>query len=483
MQQGLHMTISAFRTWKNKCIKDIKGMKKNFVFTAALAGVLAVSSLSANALILEYDGKTIEYTGSIFRLFVNNEELHDLPLEPIIFNDRALVPLREIFEALGAEVNYNGAAQSVEVEYGETYVRMYINDNAAYVNGRRTAIPDGVVPKLITRVGGETKTMVPVRFISESIGLEVEFDSELGGIFVESKEAMENLHATPAPTAEPTEPPAPEPTLKPEITPKPAAAAVPNISTDASGNLPFDSVISQEPESTPEPTPTPTPMPTKRPISMRPTGNDSGITGANTDMDFVMQGVDVSHWQNEIDWEKAEPYIDFAILSMGYGQDMESQDDAQFKRNAAECEKYGIPYGVYIYSYATNVEKAKGEADHVLRMIEGCKLDFPVYYDLEDSSQNNLTPEELGDIAEVFCEKIQAAGYEVGIYANTTWWTNKLTDEAFDNPTWHKWVAQYNSKCTYTGKYTMWQNTDSGLVSGIEGPADMNYWYGTFRLR
>ncbi|MDO5398597.1 MAG: GH25 family lysozyme [bacterium] len=453
-------------------------MKKNFVFTAALAGVIAVSSLSANALTLEYDGKTVEYTGSIFRLFVNNEELHDLPLEPIIFNDRALVPLREIFEALGAEVNYNGTTQSVEVEYGETYIRMYINDNAAYVNGRRTAIPDGVVPKLITRVGGETKTMVPVRFISESIGLEVEFDSESGGIFVESGEALEKIHATPEPTEEPTV----------EPTEEPASDQNTSVNIQLPEKLPSDPVSSSEkpeatkkPDATAESTPTPTPMPTKRPLSMRPEGNDNGITGANSEMDFVMQGVDVSHWQNIIDWKKAEPYIDFAILSMGYGQDMESQDDAQFKRNAAECEKYGIPYGVYIYSYATNVEKAKGEADHVLRMIEGCKLDFPVYYDLEDASQNNLTPEELGDIAEAFCEKIQAAGYEVGIYANTTWWTNKLTDEAFNNPTWYKWVAQYNSKCTYTGKYTMWQNTSSGTVSGIDGPVDMNYWYGTFR--
>lgn len=460
------MSISVFRTARNKDLR-INGMKNKFIFAVALAGTIAASSLGAQALTLQYDGKTVEYSGSLYRLFVKNEELVNLPLEPIIFNDRALVPVREIFEALGAQVDYNGTNQYVEITYDNTYVRMHINDNTAYVNGKRTAVPGNVVPKLITKLGGETKTMVPVRFISESIGLNVEFDSGIGGIFVESEEALEQINnPTEEPTLEPIEEIIPEitpvPTKKP-VVPETEVAEVPTV------------------KPTTKPTPKPTPMPTKRPLSMRPEGNDNGITGASKEMDFVMQGVDVSHWQNKIDWEKAEPYIDFAILSMGYGQDLESQDDEQFKRNAAECEKYGIPYGVYIYSYATTVEKAKGEADHVLRMIKNCKLDFPVYYDLEDASQDKLTPKELGDMAQAFCDKIQAAGYEVGIYANTYWWTNKLTDEVFDNPTWHKWVAQYNSKCTYKGKYTMWQYTDSGTVSGMSGPIDMNYWYGQLR--
>jgi GH25 family lysozyme M1 (1,4-beta-N-acetylmuramidase) len=114
-------------------------------------------------------------------------------------------------------------------------------------------------------------------------------------------------------------------------------------------------------------------------------------------------------------------------------------------------------------------------------MIKDCNLSFPVYYDLEDDCQANFTPEELGAIAKAFCDKIEAAGYEVGIYANTTWWTNKLTDKVFENPNWYKWVAQYNNKCTYKGKYTMWQYTSSGKVSGMEGDIDMNYWYGKLR--
>ena len=60
------------------------------------------------------------------------------------------------------------------------------NDNVAYINGEKTNIPDNVVPKLISKVGGETKTMVPVRFISETRGLDVKFDSEDGAILIDS---------------------------------------------------------------------------------------------------------------------------------------------------------------------------------------------------------------------------------------------------------------------------------------------------------
>lgn len=406
--------------------------KMKSVFLTFLCVML--TGITASAMTLEYDGGIHEYDGSIYTLVVNDSVLNP-PLSPIIFNDHALVPVREIFEELGAQVEYDMDTRTVDVIKDDYTIRVSINDNIAYVNGEKTVIPDGVAPKLISEVGGETKTMVPVRFISESIGLDVEFDYPSGTILVESSEYLENMYATP------------------------------------------------EPENTPLPLlPAQTRKPSKRPIEERPVGNENGITNATLEADFVMQGVDVSHWQNIIDWKEAKDDIDFAILSVGYGQDLDSQDDRQFKRNASECEKYGIPYGVYIYSYAQNVEMAKGEAEHVLRLIEGCNLTFPVYYDLEDKSQADFEPELLGEMAEAFCDIIENAGYEVGIYANTTWWTSKLTSPVFDNPNWHKWVAQYNTQCTYEGKYTMWQYTSSGEVSGMEGDIDMNYWYGKLRL-
>ncbi len=144
-----------------------------------------VTIASAESMMLEYDGGTHEYNGAVYSLVVNNQ-LIDPPLSPIIFNDRALVPVREIFEEVGATVNYVSETQTVEVIDDDSYVAMRINDNVAYINGDKTNIPDNVVPKLIAKVGGETKTMVPVRFISETIGLDVEFDSEDGAILIDS---------------------------------------------------------------------------------------------------------------------------------------------------------------------------------------------------------------------------------------------------------------------------------------------------------
>ena len=116
----------------------------------------------------------------------------------------------------------------------------------------------------------------------------------------------------------------------------------------------------------------------------------------------------------------------------------------------------------------------------MLRLIQGYNLSFPIYLDMEDKVQAVLSDSERGNIASVFCNIIQNEGYKVGIYANKNWWTNYLTDSAFNNSLWYKWVAQYNSSCTYSGNYTMWQYTSSGYVNGINTNVDMNYWYGEY---
>jgi len=187
-------------------------------------------------------------------------------------------------------------------------------------------------------------------------------------------------------------------------------------------------------------------------------------------------GIDVSHYQGTIDWNTVKSQIDYAILSVGYGDDYTYQDDRQFKRNADECTRLGIPFGVYIYSYATTVEQAKSEANHVLRLVKGYKLSLPVYYDLEDeATTGKCSNSQIADFAETFCNIIENNGYEVGIYANTYWFTNKLTDIRFSK--YSKWVAQYASSCTYNGNYSMWQYASDGKINGITGNVDVNYYY------
>lgn len=190
-----------------------------------------------------------------------------------------------------------------------------------------------------------------------------------------------------------------------------------------------------------------------------------------------IKGIDVSTFQGKIDWNKVKAAgIKYAILRCGYGSDIKSQDDDQFKRNADECTRLGIPFGVYLYSYATDVNMAKSEAEHVIRLLKGYKLTYPVYLDLEDAGTTaRCSGKVIADMTETFCEAIKKAGYYPGVYSNTSWFTKKLTDKRFDK--YDKWVAQYNTECQYKGKYNMWQYSSKGKVDGINGSVDMNYCY------
>ena len=190
-----------------------------------------------------------------------------------------------------------------------------------------------------------------------------------------------------------------------------------------------------------------------------------------------LKGIDVSKWQGKIDWEKVKAAgIEFAIIRCGYGKNTTSYDDTYWEYNVSECERLGIDYGVYLYSYATTTAEAASEAQHVLRLLKGHTPTYAVYLDMEDDSTISAGNTMLGKIAKTFCDTVSASGYDVGIYANKNWWTNYLTSSVFDNTSWSKWVAQYNSTCTYTGSYDMWQCTSTGSVNGITGNVDIDFW-------
>ena len=183
--------------------------------------------------------------------------------------------------------------------------------------------------------------------------------------------------------------------------------------------------------------------------------------------------IDVSEHQGNINWDAAKRNINGAILRCGYGDNIESQDDWKWKRNADECTRLGIPFGVYIYSYATSMAQADSEAQHVLRLVKGYNLSYPIYLDLEEPGTQAGAVER----AKRFGDIIEAAGYWCGIYANLNWWNNYLP--GLDRFT--KWVAQYNNKCDYTGaNKDIWQYSSTGRVAGIAGNVDMNECYRDF---
>ena len=188
----------------------------------------------------------------------------------------------------------------------------------------------------------------------------------------------------------------------------------------------------------------------------------------------VARGIDVSNFQGTIDWNQVKAAgIEFAILKVGpvYGK-----PDSTFERNATECERLGIPYGVYYYSYARSVADANKEADRTLAWLGGHHPSLPVYYDLEDNyilQDPNYSKDKLAQIAQTFCNRMEAVGFKSGIYANLNWFNNYLNSPSLSG--YDHWVAQYNWRCDYAGSYSFWQYSSSGNVPGVNGRCDMNY--------
>ena len=185
--------------------------------------------------------------------------------------------------------------------------------------------------------------------------------------------------------------------------------------------------------------------------------------------------IDISTFQGDVDFSQIKGAVDGVIIRCGYGDNLSSQDDEWFYHNVTECEKYDIPYGIYLYSYATNADHVESETDHLLRCLSRCKkLSFPAYIDLEDNSiRSYFKPDWYIRMGEA----VERAGYWFGVYANKDWFVNVIGD-TLDRFT--KWVAQYNNVCDYAGTYDMWQYTSMGNVPGISGGVDMNICYKDF---
>ena len=182
--------------------------------------------------------------------------------------------------------------------------------------------------------------------------------------------------------------------------------------------------------------------------------------------------IDVSEHNGWIDWQAVKDAGWHAIIRVGYGSDYESQDDDWAVHNMDECERLGIPYGVYLYAYAKNTDMARSEARHTLRMIEGRHLSYPVYYDLEEGYLYDYA----ADLAYAFGEVIEAAGYWCGVYSSTSWWQGSL---ACLGDRFTKWVAHWG--VSQPGVYgDIWQYTSDEVGPGCPGRTDCNIAYRDF---
>lgn len=185
-----------------------------------------------------------------------------------------------------------------------------------------------------------------------------------------------------------------------------------------------------------------------------------------------IKGVDISGPINVTVETLRKAGIEFVICKTGFGGDYPGQQDSGIAANLAILEKAGMPYGVYHYSYARDKQGGIDEAKHCLRLLGSYKPAYGVWFDMEDAS---TLGGDLPGAAKGFCDTIEAAGHQAGVYANAGWWKNRLTDPIFDK--WPRWVAQYASECQIADP-DIWQYTDKLVIGGQT--FDGNYCYTTF---
>lgn len=189
-----------------------------------------------------------------------------------------------------------------------------------------------------------------------------------------------------------------------------------------------------------------------------------------------MKGLDVSEFQGEINWEQVKNAgYKFAMLRAGYGY---GSVDSQFRRNASECARLGIPFGVYWFCYAVSPQAAVQEADGCLNAISGYRLEYPVCYDIEQASAAYITGQGInfnadlaGKLVSSFCNRIEEKRYFAMFYTNRNFLDTYLSSQLTRRYAF--WYARYAD--TFDGTDCgMWQYTSQGRVPGISGDVDLD---------
>lgn len=190
------------------------------------------------------------------------------------------------------------------------------------------------------------------------------------------------------------------------------------------------------------------------------------------------KGIDVSHFQGNIDWNKVKGNIDFAILRLGWiGNNNNHTLDTKFETYYNACKSTGIPIGIYVYNYCNSEDTVKSGAEWTVNQLKDKGIDLPIYIDMEDRSIENLGKDKLTSICIAFNTVIENAGYWAGVYANLNWYTNYLNKDTI-KARYTTWVAHYGiSQDRYVGQYDMLQYSDTGKISGISGNVDMDIMY------
>lgn len=218
----------------------------------------------------------------------------------------------------------------------------------------------------------------------------------------------------------------------------------------------------------------------------------NGYTGAFFDDTYFLryeqegtdayQGVDVSSYQGEIDWQQvAQAGADFAIIRAGYRGYTEGKigTDTRFFENMDGALAAGLKVGAYFFSQAISPAEALEEADYICDLLEGYTVSYPIFFDWEDIEQtartDGMTSTILTQCATAFCKRVNDRGFEAGIYFNQRFGYQELDLKTLEY--WSFWLAEYNVPPTFQYDFDIWQYSCEGTVPGIETPVDLNLYF------
>ncbi len=188
-------------------------------------------------------------------------------------------------------------------------------------------------------------------------------------------------------------------------------------------------------------------------------------------------GIDVSTWQDDIDFEKVKKAgCEFVIIRIGYSSDGEVTMDSKFQQNYKNARAAGLKVGVYLYSYDNTEDEVRNSADWIVDQLAGDELDLPIAFDWENFGefQNyEMSFVDLNSYYDAFADELAQNGYDTMLYGSKNFlekvWTNTSTRTV--------WLAHYTDKTDYSSPYKIWQASQSGTIDGIDGAVDLNIMY------
>lgn len=206
-------------------------------------------------------------------------------------------------------------------------------------------------------------------------------------------------------------------------------------------------------------------------------GSDGAI---QTSVNGSKFGIDISRHNGKIDWNAVKSSgVDYVIIRCGYRGSSSGAliTDQNFQSNIKGATAAGLKVGIYVFSQAVNEVEAVKEASLAVSLAKGYKLTYPIFIDTESSGgrADKIDVATRTAVVNAFCQTVQSAGYQAGIYASKTWFETKLSMGSVGN--YRIWLAQYAAAPTYSGRYDMWQYSSKGTISGINGKVDLNLSY------